>query len=568
LLLVVAVSCGDGDKPADTQQADTTAPGGGQEKVEATAEPTAVEKIEKKEAAPAGGPKYGGIIPVYQTSFDPPSLDPLSESPFQFLVPVVGIYNNLLREDPDGSGKVIGDLAKDWKTSGDGLVTTFFLREGVKFHDGTPFTAADVKASLDKIIDPDFRSPRGGGLLKPLIESVTVEDELTVVVTSKFPTPLLIPSLASDWVKILKADIVNDPERDTSDPALVIGTGPFIFKEWNRGSGVTWEKNPNYFEEGFPYLDGMEMFFMSDLATVMSSFLTKRVLVWGNIPVASPENIQDIENQIGKENFGIKELGIATTTMFLNTQKPPFDDPKIRSAVWLILDREQMDIRANGRLIEGHISGHALNLSMSPAFSLPIEEVSKIPGIPKPTDEDIARAKELMAEAGKPDGFETSCTTDSRDFTNIPMQIATFAMEKHLNIKCKGGLVSEQTGQLLAKGAAGDFEASIFATAGTIADADNVLGLLWTKGGGRNYSKWSDPEFERIFAAQKQELDPVKRKEMMYQLQRIVMQPGQGNIPLDTLPVRYMWWTTVKNWNFTQTIYDNRRWDRVWLDPG
>ena len=364
-----------------------------------------MEKIEKKEAGAAGEPIYGGIIPVYQTSFDPPSLDPLSESPFQFLVPVVGIYNNLLREDPDGSGKVIGDLAKDWKTSGDGLVTTFFLREGVKFHDGTPFTAADVKASLDKIIDPDFRSPRGGGLLKPLIESVTVEDELTVVVTSKFPTPLLIPSLASDWVKILKADIVNDPKRDTADPALVIGTGPFIFKEWDRGSGVTWEKNPDYFEDGFPYLDGMEMFFMSDLATVMSSFVTKRVLVWGNIPLASPENIQDIENQIGNENFGIKELGIATITLFLNTQKPPFDDPKIRSAVWLVLDREQMDIRANGRLIEGHVSGHALNPSMSPAFALPIEEVAKIPGIPKPTDEDIARAKELMAEAGKPDGF-------------------------------------------------------------------------------------------------------------------------------------------------------------------
>ena len=146
-----------------------------------------------------GTPQRGGVFNWFEYA-DPARLDIHTESPLSVSQAIVGIYSGLLQWGPEKSLKVSPDLAKSWEASPDGTSYTFHLRRGVKWHDGEPFSSADVVHSLQRIIDPDVRSPRCGSLLRPLVKSVEAPDDVTVKVHLKFPTTIVLPALASALV--------------------------------------------------------------------------------------------------------------------------------------------------------------------------------------------------------------------------------------------------------------------------------------------------------------------------------------------------------------------------------
>jgi peptide/nickel transport system substrate-binding protein len=187
-------------------------------------------------------PRRGGVL-LAAIGADPPSLDPHQESTFANIQLVAPLYSTLLQFDPLDSSKIIGDAGSEWKVSSDGLTVTVKVRRDVKFHDGSPLTAADVKATYDKIVFP----PEGVKSIRKahyeVIKAIEAPDPATVVFRLKHPSAAMVSNLASPWNVIFpKKYLDKDPNYFKTN---VVGSGPFKFKNYTRGATFEGERNPD-----------------------------------------------------------------------------------------------------------------------------------------------------------------------------------------------------------------------------------------------------------------------------------------------------------------------------------
>src|SRR5438132_11014412 len=197
-------------------------------------------------------PRRGGVL-LAAIAADAPSLDPHQEETFATIEVVAPCYSTLLQIDPYHYPRVIGDVVTDWKIASDGLTYTFKLRPGIRFHDGSTLTAADVKATYDKIVfpPPGVRSIRKNAY--SAIASIEAPDPATVVFKLKFASASLLGNLASPWNVIYpKKYLDRDPNYFKAN---VVGSGPFKLKSYTRGSTFEGERHPEYFVKDRPYLD-------------------------------------------------------------------------------------------------------------------------------------------------------------------------------------------------------------------------------------------------------------------------------------------------------------------------
>ena len=202
-------------------------------------------------------PRRGGIL-LAAIGADAPSLDPHQESTFATLQMVAPLYSTLIQIDPLSYPKIIGDAASEWKIAPDGLMYTFKIRQGIKFHDGSSLTAVDVKATYEKIVSPPegVRSVRRNAYAP--ITSIETPDLNTVVFKLKYASASLLDNLASPWNVIYpKKYLDKDPNYFKTN---VVGSGPFKFKSYTRGSTFEGERNPDYFVKNRPYLNGYKFF--------------------------------------------------------------------------------------------------------------------------------------------------------------------------------------------------------------------------------------------------------------------------------------------------------------------
>jgi len=229
-------------------------------------------------AAAQEKPRTGGILTWFDYG-DPGRLDVHAESPLVVQQATAGVFSGLLHYDPDEPSKVVGDLAERWTVSPDGKTYTFHLRKGVKWHDGQPFSSADVKASFDRVLNPDFKSPKCGASLKPMVASVEAVDANTVEFKLKFAAAPFLPSIASAWCRVAAKHILTK-FGDLNSAEAQIGTGPFKFKKYERGSVIEWEKNPNYFIPGLPYVDGVKQFILVGGPTQLAAAKASKIMLW------------------------------------------------------------------------------------------------------------------------------------------------------------------------------------------------------------------------------------------------------------------------------------------------
>src|SRR2546426_8947291 len=212
-------------------------------------------------AVQAETPRRGGVL-LAAIAADAPSLDPHQEQTFATLQMVAPLYSTLIQIDPLSYPKIIGDAASEWKIAPDGLTYTFKIRHGIKFHDGSPLTAVDVKATYDKLVFPPegVRSVRKNAYAT--ITSIETPDPNTVVFKLKYASASLLDNLASPWNVIYpKKYLDRDPNYFKTN---VVGSGPFKFKNYTRGSTFEGERNPDYFVKDRPYLNGNKFFISPD----------------------------------------------------------------------------------------------------------------------------------------------------------------------------------------------------------------------------------------------------------------------------------------------------------------
>ncbi|MDP2953504.1 MAG: ABC transporter substrate-binding protein, partial [Chloroflexota bacterium] len=219
-------------------------------------------------------PKYGGILKTNNRG-DPAHLDLTQIKSYASVHPLIPVYSMLMQTEPKDATKLTTDLAEKWELSPDGKVYTFSLRNGVKFHDGNPLTSADVKYSFEH-----YRNPPKGVIIQlktalDNVERIEAPDASTVKFTLKQPQGSFLEVTSAPFMVIYPKHLLEQ------DPNImkkkVVGTGPFRLKDYNRGVNLELERNPDYFVNGRPYLDGVQRYIISDPAAIMSALRTQRI---------------------------------------------------------------------------------------------------------------------------------------------------------------------------------------------------------------------------------------------------------------------------------------------------
>ena len=506
------------------------------------------------DASAAETPRRGGVL-LAVIGADPPSLDPHQESTFANIQMVAPIYNLLLQIDPQNYPKVVGDLATEWTVSKDGLTYTFKIRQGVKFHDGTPLTAADIKATYDKIVFP----PEGTRSIRKIhysaVDKIEAPDPTTVVFKLKFPSASLLDNLASPWNVIFsKKHLDKDPNFYMKN---AIGTGPFKFKSYTRGATFEGERNPDYHIKDRPYLNGYKFFISTETSVRAAAIRSGRAYVeFRDLPHSE---VDAIKKQLGdkivvQETPMVGQFGIAMQ----NTVKP-FTDIRVRKALTLGFDRYTA-----GKVLYPLTGLRDVGGLMRPGteWAIPQADLEKIPGFWRDAEKSRTEAKKLLAEAGYPNGFKTVMKNRN---VKLPYQdLAVFVIQEWRKIGIEVENRPLETATWFADGRdTGNFELFLQPTVEFMDDPDQFLNRYST-GAPANYGRFSDPVLDDLFSRQARAIDPAERKKTVIELQKRVLEQAYY-MPGLWWTRRVVHWAKVKNYVAPPSHYTNQKLQDVWL---
>ena len=502
----------------------------------------------------ADTPRRGGIL-LAVIAAEPPSLDPHQESTFANIQLVAPFYSTLLQFDPQNFPKIIGDVAIDWKIAPDALTYTFKIRPGIRFHDGTSLTAADVKASYDKIIfpPPGVRSTRKASYAA--VERVDAPDLATVVFKLKFPSASLLMNLASPWNVIFpKKYLDQDPNYFKMH---VVGSGPFKFKNYTHGATLEGERNPDYFVKDRPYLDGFRFFISTETSVRAAALRSGRAYVeFRDLP--GPE-VEAIKKQLG-DKIAVQETPVtAHWGIAVNNTIKPFTDVRVRKALTLGIDRytaSRVLYPLNGLKLIGAL------LRPGSEWAMPDAELQSFPGFGKDAEKNRAEAKRLLAEAGYPNGLKV--VLKNRNIQLPYKDFAVFVIQEWRKIGVEAEHRPLETAAWFADGQdTGNFELMVSPPVRFIDDPDQWLNG-YTTGDTENWGRFSDPRIDDLYKRQQRALDPVERKKLVNEIQRIALDNAYY-LPGLWWTRNMVHWAKVKNYVAPPNYYSNQKLQDVWL---
>jgi len=505
-------------------------------------------------ATAAETPRKGGVL-LAVIGADPPSLDPHQESTFATIQLVAPLYSTLLQVDPYNYPKIIGDAATEWKISPDGLTYTFKIRPGIKFHDGSLLTAADVKATYDKLAFP----PQGVRSVRirayTAIKSVEAPDPSTVVFSLKFPSASLLNNLASPWNVIYpKKYLDQDPNYFKTN---VMGSGPFKFKNYTRGSTFEGERNPDYFVKDRPYLDGYKFFISTETSVRAAAIRSGRAHIeFRDLPGAE---VEAIKRQLGDKVAVQETPATGWWGIHVNNTIKPFNDVRVRKAVTLGIDRYTA-----GKVLHPLTGLRDVGALMRPGteWAVPPAELEKLPGFGKDMEKNRAEAKRLLAEAGYPNGLKIVLKNRN---VRLPYQDwAVFVIQEWRKIGVEAENRPLETATWFADGRdTGNFEAMIGPGVEYMDDPDVILGR-YVPGDPGAWGRFADPRLGDLFARQARAIDTAERQKLVNEIQKVVLENAYY-LPGLWWTRRVVHWAKVKNYVAPPNHYSNQKLQDVWL---
>jgi peptide/nickel transport system substrate-binding protein len=499
-------------------------------------------------------PRRGGVL-LAVIGADPPTLDAHQESTFANVQLVAPLYSTLLQFDPVNYPKIIGDAASEWKVSPDGLSVTVKIRPGIRFHDGSTMTSADVKASWDKIVFP----PEGTRSVRKAhykaVKAIEAPDPSTVVFRLKHPSASFLANLASPWNVIFpKKYLDKDINYFRTN---VVGSGPFKFKSYTRGSTFEGERNPDYFVKGRPYLDGYKFFISPETSVRAAALRSGRAYIeFRGMPNSE---VDAIRKQLGDKITVQEARTPGWWAVSLNTQIKPFNDVRVRKALTLAIDRYTMSralFTLTGLRDVGALVRPGTEWAMSPA------ELEKFPGFGRDIAKSRTEAKRLLAEAGYPNGLKFVMKNRN---VKLPYQdFAVFFIHQWKEIGVEVENRPLETAAWFSDGRdTGNFEAMVDPHVDFMDEPDLTL-VDFVSGNSGNWGRISDPRIDDLFDRQSRALDKAERKKLVNQLEALVLENAYY------LPG--LWWvrnvvhsTKVKNWVAAPSHYSNQKLQDVWL---
>lgn len=534
------------------------APAGPTEEPEAAEQPTAVPTAAPASAEqgfmrPGGNPKQGGTL---RTAFGVTvqNFDIHQGGGPQVLA---HMYNNLVRLNlVDGLRSVIPDLAESWEMSDDGLVYTFNLREGVTYHDGTPFTADDVVATFDRIVDP----PEGViSVLREelsMIENVEAVDDLTARFTLSEPRAFFLNLLAGTSYVIYSRKSLEENDYDLRE-VIAPGTGAFKYVNYQTAERWQFERNPDYWDPELPYIDNLELLHVPAWSDRGTAVLTGQADMSWNVAFETWEEGQNRSDivQVNKlPNFG------AYWVLF-NTQVEPFDDPRVRRAIHLAVSKQN--------LVKAFATQEQINLTrwvpQGDPYATPPEVIATLPGYREDKSEDIETAKSLLADAGYGDGIEgVELLAAAGPQAELLAPAFQDMLARSLNIQADIRIIERAL--LGQEEQDGNFQMVLDTKGHGVSDIVPRANLWWRTDGSQNWGQYSNPEFDDLLDQIEVELDPDQRQILIDQAQDVLDEDPPWYLVGYTFHLP-MWRNYVKG-----LALDNRlhaEWGRietVWLD--
>jgi peptide/nickel transport system substrate-binding protein len=509
---------------------------------------------------PAQAQKSGGVLKI--SFFDnPASMSLHEEATGAALRPMMGVFNNLVMYDQhvaqNSPDSIIPDLATGWAWSEDGKELTFPLRQGVKWHDGKPFTAADVKCTWDLLMGTGNEklrvNPRKTWYLN--VDKVTTNGDYEVTFHLKRPQPALLSLLASGWSPVYPCHV--PPREMRTHP---IGTGPFKFVEFKPNEVVRTARNPNYWKPGRPYLDGIEWDIIKDIATRNLTFIA------GKYDISSPYGttvplLEDVKRQAPEAICELTATNVARN-LILNRDKPPFDNPNLRRAVALSLDRKAfIDIITQGK---GDI-GATMLPPPEGLWGMPPEMLATLPGYDPDIAKNRAEARKIMEKLGYGPDKRLAVTLSSR---NIPAyrDPAVILIDQLKEIYIDAVLEPVETVNWFPKIYRRDYTIAINGTESGVDDPDQQFYENFVCGAVRNYTGYCNPEVDALIDRQSVEADREKRKQLVWEIERRLAEDGARPIIFyprgGTCTQPYVKGLTT----MVNSIYNGYRMEDVWLD--
>jgi peptide/nickel transport system substrate-binding protein len=511
-------------------------------------------------ANPAFAQKAGGILQL--SHFDSPaSMSLHEESTTAALRPMMGVFNNLVVFDQhvaqSSMQSIVPDLATGWSWSEDGTELKFPLRQGVKWHDGKPFTAADVKCTWDllqgKTSEKLRVNPRKGWYSN--LEEVTANGDHEVTFRLKRPQPALLALLAAGWSAVYPCHV---PPRDMRQRP--VGTGPFKFVEFKPNEYIKVVRNQDYWKPGRPYLDGITWTVIKDTGTRVLSFVAGKNDMFSPYGVTIPL-MKQIKDQAPQAICEVTPTNV-NRTLIINREKPPFNDPELRRAMALTLDRKAfIDIIADG---QGDIGG-----TMLPApegvWGMPAEMLRTLPGFDPDVAKNRAEARKIMEKLGYGPDKRIAVTVTTRNIP--PYRDAAVILIDHLKeIYFDGVLEPVDTTQWYPRLMRKDYAVGLNVSESAVDDPDQQFYENYTCASERNYTGYCSLEVDKLVDQQSAESDKEKRKKIVWEIEKrlaadgarpVIFYPRQA-----TCRHAQVKGLTVMN----NSIYNGYRYEDIWLE--
>lgn len=511
-------------------------------------------------ASPAFAQKQGGILRMYHRD-SPASASIHEEATYSTNVPFMPVFNNLVIYKQDvaqnSMNSIVPDLAESWAWSADQKTLTFKLRQGVKWHDGKPFTSADVKCTFDMLMGKSpqkFRKNPRKSWYDQVVD-VTTNGDFEASFNLKRPQPALLALLASGYTPIYPCHV--SPAEMRVHP---IGTGPFKFVEFKANESIKLTRNPDYWKKGLPHLDGIEFTIIPNRSTAILAFVAGKFDMTFPTEVSIPL-LKDVQSQDPKA-VCVVEPDNVSTNIIVNSTAPPFDNLDIRHAMALAIDRKAF-IKI---LFEGQADiGGTMLPAPAGLWSMPKEMLETIPGYGPDVEANRAEARKLMEKAGYGPNKHLQVKVSTR---NIPVyrDPAVILIDQLKSIYIDADLDVVETANWFSKVARKDYALGLNLTGNAVDDPDQSFYENYSCHSERNYTNYCNPAIEKLFDQELQETDFDKRKKLVWEidkkLQDDVARPIIYHGRTGTCWQPYVKGVTV----MVNSSYNGYRYEDVWLD--
>lgn len=541
---LILVACGTGGASEDSESSADSADG----------ETTQVEGDPESDddASEGTSDRHGGVLTRAEPGDSPDGLHPHENEGDIYTHTLVGpMYSKLVEWETgpgEPTGDVVPDLAESWDVSEDGMTYTFDLRDDVVWHDiepvsGRPFVADDVIATIEGLQE---RPPATGHhhVIARVVD-MDAPDDHTLVITLDQPHAPFLADLASHYMWILPREAFDGGFDASEQP---IGTGAFMFESYDRNTELVLVRNPDYFIDDKPYLDGLTTVIMPDQGSRTQAVRT------GRIDVLYTHDSDEADELTASGDLAAATQFRASTQLFMNQDREPFDDVRVRQAIARAIDWEGMNdaIRGGNAVMTGAVG------ALAGQFALPEDEVLAL----RPFDQDAAR--ELLAEAGYEDGFSVNLIT-------TPLYDDLFQRESEWIVQDLGDVGIDVAIDQLDVATffqrwhtEQDYEFG-YGSSASMPAPDDWLRQNRSDNRVASWTNLADPEIDRLYDAQRAEVDEDVRLELIHDTQRYILEEVQNPIYPYSYQTNYIHRADLQDF-YPHPSYHGRIWADAWLD--